>query len=634
MKMLSRLIVLFFLFFYQNSKAQTNVLDDPRVAPLLKQAAAGKPSLIILGRRHASMYVNMAVLDKDRRSLTWFTCFGHSYDSVQLADNEYKAIVSKTVDPFDFYKYYCQESLVYTEDAESGFRQLGNTALRDTSHNRQLVYNSAQVRNATSTLQKLVAMENLLKGFRLRLYLLDSKSPSHLQHNDSLTLGVLLAGRMVRQGDTTFYYNADPLSAVSRIVLCKNTPQRMFIYDRQCALLDSVPLKPGKFTSLLQTKEDVFLLYRGWLELQSRQILDAIEDVNGLLNRQDTGLYTQTYRIEGKRQVLEALSQLRTQQLVVENRITALALPQEQMVDHMLRTASEDAGTEIAYMPGLGFAFTASYIRGQKRYELTDHRGNVVAIVSDKKEEMDADGIIAYYNADIVNVTDYYPFGSLMPGRTYSADRSYRYGFNGQEHDNEVKGEGSDLEFKYRVYDSRVGRFLSTDPLTSSYPWNSPYAFAENRVIDGVELEGLERSPASVKYMRDNTAVLRMPEPAEMDAVRADQAAAAFRLPPQPQATLSQDFTHTIWGSKGGFEASKKMMEYEANMIPGGSLAIKKLKNETITEKDVAIEAAITFIPWGKLGRPLLNLVKEGRLALKGAGELGGAHVWILQPIL
>ena len=30
------------------------------------------------------------------------------------------------------------------------------------------------------------------------------------------------------------------------------------------------------------------------------------------------------------------------------------------------------------------------------------------------------------------------------------------------------------------------------DPLSASYPYNSPYAFSENRVIDGVELEGLE----------------------------------------------------------------------------------------------------------------------------------------------
>ena len=42
------------------------------------------------------------------------------------------------------------------------------------------------------------------------------------------------------------------------------------------------------------------------------------------------------------------------------------------------------------------------------------------------------------------------------------------------------------------MHDPRLGRFLSRDPLSKSYPWNSPYAFSENRVIDGLELEGLE----------------------------------------------------------------------------------------------------------------------------------------------
>jgi len=60
--------------------------------------------------------------------------------------------------------------------------------------------------------------------------------------------------------------------------------------------------------------------------------------------------------------------------------------------------------------------------------------------------------------------------------------------------DNEIKGDGNSLEFKYRIYDSRLGRFLSVDPLFKEYPWNSTYAFAENRVIDGIDLEGKEWS--------------------------------------------------------------------------------------------------------------------------------------------
>ena len=42
------------------------------------------------------------------------------------------------------------------------------------------------------------------------------------------------------------------------------------------------------------------------------------------------------------------------------------------------------------------------------------------------------------------------------------------------------------------MHDPRLGRFFAVDPLAPQYPHNSPYAFSENRVIDGIELEGLE----------------------------------------------------------------------------------------------------------------------------------------------
>lgn len=69
---------------------------------------------------------------------------------------------------------------------------------------------------------------------------------------------------------------------------------------------------------------------------------------------------------------------------------------------------------------------------------------------------------------------------------------TYRYGFQNQERDDEIKGAGNSVNFTFRMYDSRLGRFLSIDPLHKEFPWNSVYAFAENRVIDGIELEGLE----------------------------------------------------------------------------------------------------------------------------------------------
>jgi len=80
----------------------------------------------------------------------------------------------------------------------------------------------------------------------------------------------------------------------------------------------------------------------------------------------------------------------------------------------------------------------------------------------------------------------------LLPGRNYSSD-SYRFGFQGQEKDGEINGAtGTSYAFEFRMHDPRIGRFLSIDPLAIKYPYNSPYAFAENKLGLGVELEGLE----------------------------------------------------------------------------------------------------------------------------------------------
>jgi RHS repeat-associated protein len=87
--------------------------------------------------------------------------------------------------------------------------------------------------------------------------------------------------------------------------------------------------------------------------------------------------------------------------------------------------------------------------------------------------------------------------------------KDYRYGFNGQEKDNEIKGVGNSLDFKFRAYDSRLGKFLSVDPLADSYPWNSTYAFAENRVIDGIDLEGAEWHNYNLTFNQNDEPVLK-----------------------------------------------------------------------------------------------------------------------------
>jgi len=72
------------------------------------------------------------------------------------------------------------------------------------------------------------------------------------------------------------------------------------------------------------------------------------------------------------------------------------------------------------------------------------------------------------------------------------ARTNYIYSFQSQEVDDEIKGKGNSVNYKYRMHDPRIGRFFAVDPLAKDYPWNSPYAFSENRVLDAIELEGLE----------------------------------------------------------------------------------------------------------------------------------------------
>ena len=108
----------------------------------------------------------------------------------------------------------------------------------------------------------------------------------------------------------------------------------------------------------------------------------------------------------------------------------------------------------------------------------------MLVTVSDKKLGVDnnSDGIIDYYNADVITATDYYPFGQEMPGRKYSQPNTkYRYGFNGQMKSDEIGGDS--YTATYWEYDARTGRRWNVDPILKT--WESPYAtFGGNPVLN------------------------------------------------------------------------------------------------------------------------------------------------------
>lgn len=139
-----------------------------------------------------------------------------------------------------------------------------------------------------------------------------------------------------------------------------------------------------------------------------------------------------------------------------------------------------------------------------KHYELTDHLGNVATVVTGRLLPMI--GLGAQYQAEVVSASLHEPFGLELTGMNWHSDVS-RFGFQSQIKDLELNA----IHFKYREYFPSDGTFPTPDPLWAKYPWNSPYAFSENRVIDGIELEGLEfmKSPGMFAFSNDGQRSVR-----------------------------------------------------------------------------------------------------------------------------
>ncbi|MDB5258508.1 MAG: large protein [Chitinophagaceae bacterium] len=128
---------------------------------------------------------------------------------------------------------------------------------------------------------------------------------------------------------------------------------------------------------------------------------------------------------------------------------------------------------------------------GHKVYELDDYLKNTLATVSDKKSA-NMNG----YNSIVLSANNYYSFGMIVPNtNNLNTSSGYRYGFNGMEKDDEVKGAGNSYTTEFRQYDSRLGRWLSLDPKMMEFLSFSPYnAFNNNPVVytdpDGSEIKG------------------------------------------------------------------------------------------------------------------------------------------------
>ncbi len=179
---------------------------------------------------------------------------------------------------------------------------------------------------------------------------------------------------------------------------------------------------------------------------------------------------------------------------------------------------------------------------GVKHFHITDHLGNVLVSLQDRKSghlANSGDTLYDYWQPNLADVSDYYPFGMKMPGRILNNDNPGKYGYNTQRAEQDIyKSKSADLgkynvhyQYKFREYDTRIARFWSVDPLAASYPWNSTYAFAENRVIDGKDLEGLEfiSDKAEAAYYGISVVQLRISRDIQKQAAQTPQSQTASK---------------------------------------------------------------------------------------------------------
>ena len=111
------------------------------------------------------------------------------------------------------------------------------------------------------------------------------------------------------------------------------------------------------------------------------------------------------------------------------------------------------------------------------RYEKTffkDHLGSVRATVS-----KDASSLVS-----VEHTNDYYPFGSAF-NSSVSDLGAYRHAYQGDFADQDQ--ETGYLSFDLRLLDSRLGRWLSTDPYRQ---FHSPYVSMANNPVNAIDPDG------------------------------------------------------------------------------------------------------------------------------------------------
>jgi len=167
-----------------------------------------------------------------------------------------------------------------------------------------------------------------------------------------------------------------------------------------------------------------------------------------------------------------------------------------------------------------------------------------------------------------------YPYNTINDKDFLVRNFGCHFGFNGKENDNEIKGAGNSQDFGARIYDNRLGRWLSVDPLEAKYPFMSPFTFVANNPLIAIDPDGkIIKIVGDIKTVTKTFAQLQSLTSKQLVLLNDGTVAEAHKLNDLQKTMVIQS----------GIVSRKNYVSKESKAI-GTKLIIDAIDNERIIE--------------------------------------------------